>query len=460
METKTTTTPKHVFLHLLMIAMLYATVIATITLLFNYANQLFFDSAFDYRQGIFDGVRWASSVLLVSFPVLVVVSWVIGKDLLQNEAISHLKTRRWLLYLTQFIMAVTIIIDLMTLIYNFYGGDLTTRFAVKVLVVLIVAAVVLGYYNWELRRTNYDSMIPRLTAIVVGILLLGAVVAGLFIVGSPAQQRNVRLDEQRINDLANVQSQVLAYTESKAGLPATVKELVAWSGELPTDPATGTAYTYEKVSDVKFKLCATFATAQTESNLDNYYSYTYPAKEAFVTQLVGSVNWNHTAGNYCFERTIELASDTTSTANVDSESTIAADTIGTQNVTLFYVDPRAEGEGELVGCGDTVTEVASSIAVTDEPVKPTLEKLFTGGGDSSTAHYNVFQGSTLEVDDVSYAKGIAVVHLSGQLILGGECDIPRVEEELTRTITQFDGVVEAQIFINGKTLDEALSLEG
>jgi len=43
--------------------------------------------------------------------------------------------------------------------------------------------------------------------------------------------------------------------------------------------------------------------------------------------------------------------------------------------------------------------------------------------------------------------------------LGGECDNPRVEAQLTNTVLQFPSVTSADIFINGKTLAETLSLK-
>jgi hypothetical protein len=45
------------------------------------------------------------------------------------------------------------------------------------------------------------------------------------------------------------------------------------------------------------------------------------------------------------------------------------------------------------------------------------------------------------------------------MMLGGECDNPRVQAQIENTVLQFSTVTSADIFLNGKTLAEALSLK-
>jgi len=51
------------------------------------------------------------------------------------------------------------------------------------------------------------------------------------------------------------------------------------------------------------------------------------------------------------------------------------------------------------------------------------------------------------------------VELSGQMMLGGECDNPRVKDQLEETVAPFAQGRQVKITINGKDLDEALSLK-
>lgn len=299
-------TPKHVFLHLLMIVMLYVSVIGIITLYFQYINQLWFDAALygSSHQAIYDGIRWASSAVIVAYPVLIYTSWLIHNELTKQPELRQMKTRRWLLYFTQFVTAITIIIDLMTLIYQFYGGEITSRFICKVIVVLVIAAAVLGYYHWELHRTDETSALPKLIAIMVGIVLIVSLISGFFIAGTPTQQRNIRLDEQRINQLMELQNQLVNYAQSKSTLPADLTSLEAWVGTLPLDPITQQPYIYKKTSTTTFQLCATFAEPLTDDIYDSYYGPSYAEKS--IPQLVGGSSWVHPTGEYCFDRTVEL----------------------------------------------------------------------------------------------------------------------------------------------------------
>ena len=59
--------------------------------------------------------------------------------------------RRWLTYLTLFIAASVLIGDVTTLVYSLLGGELTTRFVLKVLVVAAIAGTVFWFYVSDLR---------------------------------------------------------------------------------------------------------------------------------------------------------------------------------------------------------------------------------------------------------------------------------------------------------------------
>jgi spore germination protein GerM len=64
------------------------------------------------------------------------------------------------------------------------------------------------------------------------------------------------------------------------------------------------------------------------------------------------------------------------------------------------------------------------------------------------------------VETVSIVGSKASVYLIGTLLMGGECDVPRVQAQLEQTVLQFPTVTEVAIYINGKPLAEVLSLKG
>src|SRR3989344_5247639 len=183
-------TPKDVFLHLLNILCFYLSVISFIQLYLQYISVLFPDLLKFYYTGVANSVRTSTSILVIAFPVFVLTSWLLGKDLKANPENRELKLRKWLVYFTPFVSAVTIIVDLIVLVNHFLSGELTIRFLLKVLVVLSVAAAVFGYYIWDLKRKDQEiSKTPKKLAIILACLILASVIGGFFIVGTPAGQR-------------------------------------------------------------------------------------------------------------------------------------------------------------------------------------------------------------------------------------------------------------------------------
>ncbi len=64
--------------------------------------------------------------------------------------------RRWLTCLTLFIAVGALIGDLTTLVHNVLAGELTTRILLKILVVILIAGSVFGYYLTDLRKEERE----------------------------------------------------------------------------------------------------------------------------------------------------------------------------------------------------------------------------------------------------------------------------------------------------------------
>ncbi|MFY9462880.1 MAG: DUF5671 domain-containing protein [Candidatus Sungiibacteriota bacterium] len=306
--------PRDVFVHLLMIATLYATIAAFLALIFQYINVVFPDALGNYYPGILDTIRRSEAILLIVFPVYLFLSWLIGRDIIHTPDLRDFKLRKWLIYFTLFISAISIIIDLVILIYNFLGGELTTPFIFKIFAVFAAAAAVFGYYLWDLRLpvqtpTNARSPIPRIAAITATIIIFLSLIAGFFIVGSPQTQRDRRFDEQRINHLQIIQSQIVYYWQNKEKLPASLDDLQDdISGfTAPADPEQRTRYEYHAAEDLSFELCAVFA-KEGDASVHGYSSLpimtperAYPMGKPYGA----NDNWSHGAGRVCFSRTID-----------------------------------------------------------------------------------------------------------------------------------------------------------
>lgn len=319
MEQKTWSIPRNLFLHLLMIGALYASVIGLLVLLFQYINVQFPDALSASSAAILDSIRRAESILLIVFPVFLLVSWLLERDFAKHPATRSSRTRKWLIYFTLFLSAITIIVDLIILIYNFLGGDLRVQFFLKIASVLAVAGAVFGYYFWELRRRDgAKTLLPRAAAVASAAGILVAVIAGFFIVGSPATQRARRFDGERIMHLQMIQNEVITYWTHKDALPEMLDVL---RNEItgfvpPVDPDTKRAYEYRAAGPLSFELCAVFQTDQSDTETEGRYRSPKPAGLLYPDGIPAPLYsrlaeqnqiWSHPAGPHCFSRTIDPA---------------------------------------------------------------------------------------------------------------------------------------------------------
>ncbi len=291
--------PKYVFLHLLLMAALYTSVFGFISLLFGLIDYAIPDPLVHFYQGIPGGFHWALASLLIVFPVYLLVSWLLQWEFRRQSQWQQGLFRRWLIYFTLFLAALVIIGDLIVLISNLLEGDLTSRFVLKALVVLAVAAVVFVYYIFDLRRreTAFSAGVKTFHWLVIAAAVV-SVAGGFLVAGSPLQQRAMRFDERRVSDLQNIQWQIVNYWQRKGGLPAALEDLRdEISGFVPpADPRSAEAYEYKILGDLSFEFCAVFETEAMGGTISGA-AKPFPVSQSDV--------WSHGRGRVCFQRTLD-----------------------------------------------------------------------------------------------------------------------------------------------------------
>ena len=97
------------------------------------------------------------AALLVAFPIYLLVTRLVLRALRENPEGYDSPIRKWLTYLAMLIAVGIVISDLVTFLAYFLRGDLTVRFVLKVLVVLIIAGGVLFYHLGSLRRPAEEA---------------------------------------------------------------------------------------------------------------------------------------------------------------------------------------------------------------------------------------------------------------------------------------------------------------
>lgn len=149
---------REAFFYLVLFTALYLSSYNLGHLLFDLINRALPDPAITQTWGSPEReMRWSIASIIIAFPVFLFVSRFLGRELERNPVKRLSSIRRWLTYLTLFIAAGFVIGDLITLVNNLLGGELTLRFSLKVLVAGGIAGSILGYYLSDLRRDERET---------------------------------------------------------------------------------------------------------------------------------------------------------------------------------------------------------------------------------------------------------------------------------------------------------------
>ena len=115
------------------------------------------------------------------------------------------------------------------------------------------------------------------------VLVIAGVGGGLWILGSPGQERLDRLDDRRIADLQEIERAVNLRWTRLQRLPASLDELSREPGVRMTirDPITMEPYGYQPLAENRFELCAVFESAgPRESSTAAFWSHG-PGRQCF-----------------------------------------------------------------------------------------------------------------------------------------------------------------------------------
>jgi hypothetical protein len=149
---------RETFLHLLQFTALYFSAWDLGRLFFLFIDRAFPDPAVSrYGDYISDQIRWSVSSLVIAFPIFLLVTRSLASAAARDVEKRSSKVRKWLTYMTLFVAATVLAGDLVTLLYNLLGGELTTRFLLKAATVALIAGSVFGYFLWDLRGEERED---------------------------------------------------------------------------------------------------------------------------------------------------------------------------------------------------------------------------------------------------------------------------------------------------------------
>lgn len=300
-------TAKHFVLQLGSLASLYLSLSFLLVLLFGVINLLFpdaTDAVWKIEQAS-SSVRIGIAMVAVFFPTYLILTRYVNQARRHEREHRYLGLTKWLIYLSLLIGGGVLLGDLVAVIMNFLEGELTQRFILKALAVLIVVGAAFSYYLLDAKgywlQNERRSIIFGSIAVV---LVLISLILGFGNTSTPSEVREEKLDQTQIADLQNIQWQIQDYLVVNDTLPATLDDLT--NTKLPTAPENRPAYRYE-VTENGFNLCATFAT---DSKTDEYlYARPLPVMREETPSIANPNNWDHGKGEVCFERVVKQATE-------------------------------------------------------------------------------------------------------------------------------------------------------
>jgi hypothetical protein len=223
--------------------------------------------------------------MIVAFPIFLYVSSSIAREVARRPETLDSGVRKWLTYLALVIAAAVLVSDAVWFLQQFLSGELTTRFVLHAIVLLVIAGGIFWYYLGTVGTEAPSAARGRYFAWGAATAIAAGLILGFFDIGSPVHQRAIGADERRVQDLRLIAGSINALwressPKSSFVLPRRIEDVVP-AGATRTDPITLHRYEYRPLGGTRYELCAVFETAGDDAR---------------------DPGWKHTPGRVCFQR--------------------------------------------------------------------------------------------------------------------------------------------------------------
>ena len=289
---------KFAFFYMLSLVALVFMALAAGMVIFQFINKEILDIINQYSGSYSDSqMRFAISSLAVSTPIYYITTRQIYKNLYSGELDQDAGVRKWLTYLILLVAVVVMLGWLIAILNNFLEGEVTTKFILKALTALLISGSIFSFYLYDMKRDNVkgakDNKIRIYFYTSLAVILIIFVTA-LFTVDSPAETRKKKIDNQVINNFAQIEGALNNYYHDYEKLPESMSDLQDEYGYLSNEdlqnPLTQEAYTYRALDERKYELCTVFQSTNKE-DIEDYDKYM-------------SDRWLHDAGYQCLSQKV------------------------------------------------------------------------------------------------------------------------------------------------------------
>jgi len=291
-----TQTPKHFVIQLGSLAALYVSITSLLVLLFGVINVLLPDAAASYweAENAREAIRISIATLVVFFPAYLVLTRISNQQRRKESGGTYTVITRWLVYLSLLVAGAVMLTDLVVLIMYFLEGEITKRFLFKVFALLLVVGSAFHYYILDIRGYFIKKKdVALYFAMGATVMVIAALLYGFGNIETPEVVRQMRMDENQVTDLQDMQWKIESYFNTNQALP---EDIATAYGRLalPVAAEGMPAYEYIVKDETSYELCATF---------------THPsasAAEKYNLSIVdANFNWEHSSGEWCFTRTVK-----------------------------------------------------------------------------------------------------------------------------------------------------------
>ena len=297
---------REAFLYLVSFISLYVFAFSLGAVFFGLIDYHFSSSLYRYNPGPSAAQTTALAAVIMAFPLYLFLMRRLSAAVAIDPERRQSLIRRWLTYLTLVAGAAIILGDVIALLSRLLAGDPTTGFVLKVFAILVITGPIFAYYLWDMRQAE-DQVVesaaraaPVLRGLAIGAIVVVIATLGysIYLVGTPGQQRDVRLDERRVDDLRNISENIDIYLEINEEMPAGLEDLIGprFYVQSIEDPETGVPYEYLVTEGNNYELCAVFSTDDSERR-------SRPRESGPTRRYYSDRVWDHGVGRTCFPLT-------------------------------------------------------------------------------------------------------------------------------------------------------------
>lgn len=275
--------PKFAFWYLLSLVALVFMAFSVGAIIFQVINKYIPDVvAYNYQISIsMELLKFAISALIVATPLYFWMQYLIFRSLKSGELDKEVGVRKWLTYFILLVTAVVVIGYLIAVINSLLDGELTTKFILKTLTVIFIAAVIFSFYFYDIKREDVAKGSDKMIKIYLFgslAIILASLIFSFTMIESPAQARNRKIDQQIINNFYSINAAVDNYYRANKKLPENLEILLntddnALFENNIVNPSTQNKIEYKVVASDKFDLCTDFLTDSAQEQYRSEWKY-------------------------------------------------------------------------------------------------------------------------------------------------------------------------------------------